>query len=60
MTIRKIMCICMALVLALGCVGALAEDDLQAQLDEANAKIEELQAQVDTYYPYYIAQIVAT
>ena len=60
MTIRKILCICMALVLALGCAGALAEDDLQAQLDAANAKIEELQAQVDTYYPYYIAQIVAT
>ena len=60
MTIRKIMCICMALILALGCAGALAEEDLQAQLDAANAKIEELQAQVDTYYPYYFAQIVAT
>ena len=60
MTIRRILCICMALVLALSCACALAEDDLQAQLDAANAKIEELQAQVDTYYPYYIAQIVAT
>ena len=60
MTIRKIMCICMALVLALGCACALAEEDLQAQLDAANAKIEELQKQVDTYYPYYFAQIVAT
>ena len=60
MTIRRIICICMALVLALGCAAALAEDDLQAQLDAANAKIEELQAQVDTYYPYYLAQIVAT
>ena len=61
MTIRKILCICVALVLALGCVGTLAEEeDLQAQLDAANAKIEELQKQVDTYYPYYFAQIVAT
>ena len=60
MTIRKIICICMALVLALGCAAALAEDDLQAQLDAANAKIEELQALVDAYYPVYISQIVAT
>ena len=60
MTIRRIMCICMALILALGCACALAEEDLQAQLDAANAKIEELQKQVDTYYPFYFAQIVAT
>ena len=61
MTIRKILCICLTLVLALGCVCALAEEeDLQAQLDAANAKIEELQAQVDTYYPFYFSQVVAT
>ena len=57
---KKLICICMALVLALGSFCALAEEDLQAQLDAANAKIAELQAQVDTYYPYYAAQIVAT
>ena len=57
---KKLMCICLALAMALACVGALAEGDLQAQLDAANAKIAELQSQVDTYYPYYAAQIVAT
>ena len=57
---KKLICICVALVLALGSFCALAEEDLQAQLDAANAKIAELQAQVDTYYPYYAAQIVAT
>ena len=59
MTIRRILCICMALVLALGCASALAEEDLQAQLDAANARIAELEEQVNTYYPFYIAQIVA-
>lgn len=60
MTMKKILCLCMALVLALGCAAAFAEEDLQAQLDEANAKIAELQAKVDAYYPYYFAQVVAT
>ena len=60
MTIRRIMCICLALVLALGCACALAEEDLQTQLDAANALIAELQQQVDTYYPFYFAQVVAT
>lgn len=60
MTIKKILCLCTALVLALGCISVSAEEDLQAQLDSANAKIEELQALVDAYYPYYAAQIVAT
>ena len=60
MTVRRILCICMALVLALGCAAALAEDeDLQVQLDAANARIAELEEQVDTYYPFYMAQIVA-
>ncbi len=57
---KKILCICLTLVLALGSFCALAEEDLQAQLDAANQTIAELQAQVDTYYPYYMAQIVAT
>ena len=59
MTIRKILSLCMALVLALSLTGALAEEDLQAQLDAANARIAELEEQVNTYYPFYIAQIVA-
>lgn len=57
---KKLICICVALVLALGSFCALAEEDLQVQLDAANEKIAELQAQVDAYYPFYAAQIVAT
>lgn len=57
---KKILCICIALILSLGCMYALAEEDLQAQLDAANAKIAELQAKVDTYYPFYAAQVLAT
>ncbi|MBQ3575443.1 MAG: hypothetical protein IJA26_07215 [Clostridia bacterium] len=59
MTIKKLLCIVFALVMALGCV-AFAEEDLQAQLDAANARIAELEAQVETYYPFYEAQIAAT
>lgn len=58
MNIRKLLCLVLTLVFC--CAGALAEGDLQAQLDAANAKIAELQAQVDKYYPYYMAQIAAT
>ncbi|MBR2699605.1 MAG: peptidylprolyl isomerase [Clostridia bacterium] len=59
MNIKRILCLVMALVLALG-VCALAEgDDLQAQLDEANAHIAELEAQVEKYRPFYERQIVA-
>ena len=44
MTMSRILCLAMALMLALG-VCALAEgDDLQAQLVEANAHIAELVA----------------
>ena len=57
---KKWICICVALVLALSSFCALAEEDLQAQLDAANETIAALQAQVDTYYPFYAAQIVAT
>ena len=57
---KKILCICIALILSLGCMYALAEEDLQAQLDAANAKIAELQALVNAYYPFYAAQILAT
>lgn len=59
-TMKKILCVCVALILALGCMCAAAEEDLQAELDAANAKIAELQAQVDAYYPFYAAQILVT
>ena len=110
MNLKKILCVCLALVLALAVTGCSSSKDIQAQLDAANvsitelqaqleaanatieemqaaaeaaeaepvaaeaetatepalgdsdaeAKIAELQALVDTYYPYYAAQIVAT
>ena len=110
MNLKKILCVCLALVLALAVTGCSSSKDIQAQLDAANvsitelqaqleaanatieemqaaaeaaeaepvaaeaetatepalgdsdaeAKIAELQALVDTYYPYYIARIVAT
>ena len=110
MNLKKILCVCLALVLALAVTGCSSSKDIQAQLDAANvsitelqaqleaanatieemqaaaeaaeaelvaaeaetatepalgdsdaeAKIAELQALVDAYYPYYAAQIVAT
>lgn len=59
MTMKKLLCIVCALILALGCV-AFAEDDLQAELDAANLRIAELEELVETYYPFYAAQIAAT
>ena len=50
----------LAAVVALS-TGALAEGaDLQAQLDQANARIAELETEVEKYRPYYESQIVAT
>ena len=118
MNLKKLLCVCLALVLALAVTGCSSNKDVQAQLEAANvgiaelqaeldaantsvadlqaqldaanatiaelqaaepvaaeadnatepalgdsdaeAKIAELQALVDTYYPYYAAQIVAT
>ena len=61
MNMKKL--ICMALALAMLCLSgltALAEgDDLQAQLDAANARIAELEAEVELYKPFYENQIVA-
>ena len=56
---KKTLCMLLAMLLALS-VAALAEgDDLQAQLDAANARIAELEAEVELYKPYYENQIVA-
>ena len=48
MNMKKLLCLVMAMLLALSAL-ALAEsqDDLQAQLDAANARIAELEAQVE-------------
>ncbi|MBR0366928.1 MAG: peptidylprolyl isomerase [Clostridia bacterium] len=56
---KRILCLAMALMLALGACALAEGDDLQAQLDEANAHIAELEAQVEKYRPFYERQIVA-
>ena len=58
MNMKRILCLVLAMMLTL-CVCALAEGDLQAQLDAANARIAELEAEVEKYLPYYEKQIVA-
>jgi len=56
MSIRKLLCLVLTLMLC--CAAALAEDDVQAKLDAANARIAELEAQVEQYKPYYDAQVI--
>lgn len=63
MNFRKLLCMVMAMLLAVGAM-ALAEEqaapaDLQAQLDAANARIAELEAEVAKYLPFYEMQVVA-
>ena len=56
---KKLLCAVLALVLVF-CTCAMAEEDLQAKLDEANAKIADLEALVAKYEPFYNAQLAAT
>ena len=60
MNLKKLLCMIMAMLLAFGAM-ALAEDDadLQAQLNAANERIAQLEAEVELYRPYYENQIVA-
>ena len=60
MNMKKLLCLALAMLVALSAM-ALAEtgDDLQAQLDAANARVAELEAQVALYKPYYDKQVVA-
>lgn len=60
MNMKRLLCMVLAMLLALSAM-ALAEtgDDLQAQLDAANARVAELEAQVALYKPYYEKQVVA-
>ena len=55
---KKLMCLALALAMCFS-AAAFAEEDLQAQLDAANARIAELEAEVEKYLPFYEAQIVA-
>ena len=47
MNLKKILCVCLALVLALAVTGCSSSKDIQAQLDAANVSITELQAQLE-------------
>ena len=60
MNMKKLLCLALAMLVALSAM-ALAEtgDDLQAQLDAANARVAELEAQVALYKPFYEKQVVA-
>ena len=62
MNMRKWLCLVVAMLLALS-AAAMAETanaaDLQAQLDAANARIAELEAEVEKYRPVYDSQVVA-
>ena len=44
MNLKKILFVCLALVLALAVTGCSSSKDIQAQLDAANVSITELQA----------------
>lgn len=58
MNMKRIVCLILALILT-GALALAEETDLQAQLDAANARIAELEEQVELYKPFYDAQIVA-
>lgn len=59
MNMKQLICMVLSVLLCLGAVSALAEEDLQAQLDAANARIAELESEVELYKPFYENQIVA-
>ena len=64
MNMKKLLCMVMAMLLALSTMALaesepVAEPDLQAQLDAANARVAELEALVEQYKPYYEQQVVA-
>lgn len=59
MNMKRILCLVLALMLTLGACALAEGEDLQAQLDAANARIAELEAEVEKYRPYYDNQIVA-
>ena len=59
MNMKKWLCLALAALMALGTFALAEGDDLQAQLDAANARIAELEAEVEKYRPFYENQIVA-
>ena len=58
-TVKKLLAVLLAVALLLFACALAEPADLQAQLDAANARIEELEAEVEKYRPFYEDQIVA-
>ena len=59
MNMKKLICMALAMLLCLGTIALAESDDLQTQLDAANARIAELESEVELYKPFYESQIVA-
>ena len=59
MNLKKFLCMVMAMLLATGAFALAETDDVQAQLNAANERIAQLEAEVELYRPYYEQQIVA-
>ena len=59
MNMKKLISLVLAMLLCLGTFALAESDDLQAQLDAANARIAELESEVELYKPFYESQIVA-
>ena len=59
MNMKKLLCTILAMLMALSAVALAEGEDLQAQLDAANARIAELEAEVELYRPFYDRQVVA-
>lgn len=58
MNIKRLLCVVLAMLLALGATALADAEDLQAQLDAANERIAELEAEVALYKPVYEKQVV--
>ena len=59
MDLKRILSLVLALMMALGTLALAESDDLQAQLEAAQARIAELEAEVEQYRPVYESQVVA-
>ena len=53
MNLRRLVSLVLALMIALGTVALAEADDIQAQLEAAQARVAELEAEVEKYRPVY-------